>query len=88
MSSTFFHELRTRQQLGYVVGTGNLPLNRHPGLLFYVQSPVAGPLNLLEAIELFIDDFPLVMMELSEQAWQESKQGLLGQLRERDTNLV
>ena len=32
--------LRTQQQLGYVVGTGNLPLNRHPGLVFYIQSPL------------------------------------------------
>ncbi|WP_350609600.1 insulinase family protein, partial [Pseudoalteromonas sp. 41-MNA-CIBAN-0057] len=39
MSSTFFHELRTKQQLGYMVGTGYLPLNRHPGMIFYVQSP-------------------------------------------------
>lgn len=87
LASTFFHELRTRQQLGYVVGTGNLPLNRHPGLILYVQSPVAGPQALLDAIELFIDDFYLVLMELSEQAWQESKQGLLSQLQEKDANL-
>ena len=87
LESTFFHELRTRQQLGYVVGTGNLPLNRHPGLILYVQSPVAGPQALLDAIELFIDDFYLVLMELSEQAWQESKQGLLSQLQEKDANL-
>ena len=26
----FFHELRTKQQLGYMVGTGLMPLNRHP----------------------------------------------------------
>ncbi len=87
MSSSFFHELRTRQQLGYVVGTGNLPLNRHPGLIFYVQSPVAGPRHLLDAIELFIDDFYLVLLELSEQAWQQSKQGLIHQLKEKDANL-
>lgn len=87
ISSTFFHELRTRQQLGYVVGTGNLPLNRHPGLIFYIQSPVVGPRHLLDAIELFIDDFHLILLELTEQAWQESKQGLLSQLREKDANL-
>ncbi len=86
LSSHFFHELRTRQQLGYVVGTGNLPLNRHPGLILYVQSPVAGPRALLDAIELFIDDFYLQLMELNEQTWQESKQGLLNQLLEKDAN--
>ena len=86
LSSPFFNELRTRQQLGYVVGTGNLPLNRHPGLILYVQSPVAGPRTLLDAIELFIDDFYLQLMEFNEQTWQESKQGLLNQLLEKDAN--
>lgn len=87
MSSTFFHELRTRQQLGYVVGSGNLPLNRHPGLIFYIQSPVAGPQILLDAIEQFIDLFPLAMLELTEEQWQASKAGLQAQLAERDTSL-
>ncbi|TNJ05481.1 peptidase M16 [Aeromonas veronii] len=87
MSSTFFHELRTRQQLGYVVGAGNLPLNRHPGLIFYIQSPVAGPQILLDAVEEFIDLFPLAMLEFTEQQWQESKAGLQAQLSERDANL-
>jgi insulysin len=87
MSSTFFHELRTRQQLGYVVGAGNLPLNRHPGLIFYIQSPVAGPQILLDAVEEFIDLFPLAMLELTEQQWQDSKNGLQAQLSERDANL-
>ncbi|PJG58998.1 insulinase family protein [Aeromonas cavernicola] len=87
MSSTFFHELRTRQQLGYVVGAGNLPLNRHPGLIFYIQSPIAGPQILLDAIEEFIDLFPLAMLELTEQQWQDSKAGLQAQLNERDANL-
>lgn len=87
MSSTFFHELRTRQQLGYVVGAGNLPLNRHPGLIFYIQSPVAGPQILLDAVEEFIDLFPLAMLELTARQWQDSKAGLQAQLSERDANL-
>ena len=87
LASPFFHELRTRQQLGYVVGTGNLPLNRYPGLILYVQSPVAGPRALLDAIELFIDDFYLHLLELSEARWQEGLQGLIHQLLEKDANL-
>ncbi|MGL5225171.1 MAG: insulinase family protein [Aeromonas sp.] len=87
MSSPFFHELRTRQQLGYVVGAGNLPLNRHPGLIFYIQSPVASPQILLDAVEEFIDLFPLAMLEFNEQQWRDSKAGLQAQLSERDGNL-
>ncbi|MDX1302311.1 insulinase family protein [Photobacterium sp.] len=87
MSTTFFHELRTKQQLGYMVGTANLPLNRHPGLIFYIQSPVAGPKYLSEAIDDFANAFALVLLELNEAQWQASKQGLIAQISEPDTNL-
>ncbi len=87
ISSSFFNELRTRQQLGYVVGTGLLPLNQHPGLIFYVQSPRVGPKQLQQRIDRFIDNFPLIMLEINEQQWQETKSGLLAHFRDKDTNL-
>lgn len=87
MSSPFFNDLRTQQQLGYVVGTGNLPLNRHPGLVFYVQSPVTAPDGLLAAIEMFIDEFHMQLLEMNEMTWQTNLRGLISQLSEADTNL-
>ncbi|WP_407331031.1 insulinase family protein [Enterovibrio sp. 27052020O] len=87
MSATFFNELRTKQQLGYMVGSGNMPLNRHPGLIFYVQSPQAGPTKLIEAIDDFLNAFFLVLLELSEAQWQASKEGLIAQIDEPDANL-
>lgn len=87
MSTTFFHELRTKQQLGYMVGTGNLPLNRHPGLILYIQSPVAEPSYLSDAIDDFTNAFALVLLELNEAQWQASKTGLIAQISEPDTNL-
>ncbi|MBL4830833.1 MAG: insulinase family protein [Aliivibrio sp.] len=87
MSATFFHEIRTKQQLGYMVGTGNLPLNKHPGLIMYVQSPMASPAHLQEAIDEFINAFSLVLLELSDYHWNSSKMGLIDQINEVDTNL-
>ncbi|MGC3834400.1 insulinase family protein [Moritella viscosa] len=87
MSSKFFYELRTQQQLGYVVGTGNIPLNRHAGLMFYVQSPHTQPVKLLDAINDFIDFFPFGMISFTEQQWQSSKQGLISKLHEPDANI-
>lgn len=87
MSSIFFYELRTQQQLGYIVGNGNLPLNRHPGMLFYIQSPNSSPQNLLDAIDQFIDHFPEVLNELSEQQWIDAKHGLASQILEKETNM-
>jgi len=87
MTSSFFNELRTKQQLGYIVGTGNLPLNRHPGIIFYVQSPHGQPQMLFDAINDFLDDFPVLMFELSEAQWQQSKQGLVAQILEPESNM-
>ena len=87
MSSTFFHELRTEQQLGYMVGTGYLPLNRHPGMIFYIQSPTAGPLHLLEAIDEFIADFNYAVMQIPTEQWESTKLGLINQVMEQDANL-
>lgn len=87
MSAAFFHEIRTKQQLGYMVGTGNMPLNRHPGLALYVQSPNAAPSELLASVDEFLNAFYMVLLELNEDQWQSSKQGLLNQILAPDSNL-
>ncbi|WP_065188488.1 insulinase family protein [Shewanella woodyi] len=87
MSSTFFHELRTKKQLGYMVGTGYLPLNRYPGMIFYIQSPTSGPLQLLEAIDEFIADFNYAILQITNEQWELTKQGLINQVMEHDPNL-
>ena len=45
------------------------------------------PDGLLAAIELFIDAFHMQLLEMTEQTWQNNKQGLLNQLTEADANL-
>ncbi|NOI56564.1 insulinase family protein [Vibrio coralliilyticus] len=87
MSATFFHEIRTKQQLGYMVGTGNLPLNRHPGIVLYVQSPNAAPIDLISSIDEFLNAFYMVLLELNEYQWHSSKRGLWNQIATPDTTL-
>jgi secreted Zn-dependent insulinase-like peptidase len=87
MSATFFHEIRTKQQLGYMVGTGNLPLNRHPGIALYVQSPNAAPIELIRSIDEFLNAFYMVLLELNEYQWHSSKRGLWNQIATPDTTL-
>nr|WP_261925070.1 insulinase family protein [Shewanella sp. NFH-SH190041] len=87
MSSSFFHQLRTQQQLGYMVGTGYLPLHRHPGMIFYIQSPTTGPLQLLQAIDEFIADFNYAVMQITKEQWDSTKKGLIQQVTEHDANL-
>lgn len=87
MSATFFHEIRTKQQLGYMVGTGNLPLNRHPGIVLYVQSPNAAPVELIHSIDEFLNAFYMVLLELNEYQWHSSKRGLWNQIATPDSTL-
>ena len=87
MSATFFHEIRTKQQLGYMVGTGNLPLNKHPGIVLYVQSPNAAPVDLISSIDEFLNAFYMVLLELNEYQWHSSKRGLWNQIATPDTTL-
>jgi secreted Zn-dependent insulinase-like peptidase len=87
MSATFFHEIRTKQQLGYMVGTGNLPLNKHPGIVLYVQSPNAAPAELVSSIDEFLNAFYMVLLELGEYQWHSSKRGLWNQISTPDTTL-
>jgi len=87
MSATFFHEIRTKQQLGYMVGTGNMPMNRHPGLVLYVQSPNAAPNDLIFSIDEFLNAFYLVLLELNDYEWHSSKRGLWNQIATPDPTL-
>jgi secreted Zn-dependent insulinase-like peptidase len=87
MSAAFFHEIRTKQQLGYMVGTGNLPLNRHPGIVMYVQSPNASPKKLIQSIDEFLNAFYMILLELDEYQWHSSKKGLWNQIATPDPSL-
>ncbi|MGS0683431.1 insulinase family protein [Shewanella sp. 125m-7] len=87
MSSSFFHELRTQRQLGYMVGTGYLPLNRYPGIIFYIQSPTCGPKLLLEAIDEFIADFAYAVLQITSEQWESTKHGLINQVLVKDSSL-
>ena len=87
MSAAFFNEIRTKQQMGYMVGTGNMPLNKHPGLVLYVQSPKFAPRELITAIDDFLNAFYMVLLELNEYRWHSSKKGLWNQVAAPDNNL-
>ncbi len=87
LSPLFFQQMRTEKQYGYLVGVGYIPINRYPGLAFYIQSPHTPAFSLRKAIDLFIQESLNCINETSEEDWQHIKQGLAGQLQEKDTSL-
>ncbi|MBV2127661.1 insulinase family protein [Arsukibacterium indicum] len=87
MSPHYFHQLRTEQQMGYLVGTGYVPINTLPGMAFYIQSPNFECTELYQATVTFFREFLQQIKEMSDPEFAELKMGLTAQLAERDTSL-
>jgi insulysin len=87
LSPLFFQEMRTEKQYGYLVGVGYVPINRYPGIAFYIQSPHIDAIALTKAIDEFITDSLEMLTEISDKNWLHLINGLAGQLQEKDNNL-
>jgi secreted Zn-dependent insulinase-like peptidase len=84
----FFNQLRTEQQLGYMVGTGYFPINQHPGMAFYIQSPDTDVNTLATAIHDFIRRSVDTLSDYPAQRWMHLKHSVAKQLIEKDQNLA
>ena len=87
LRQAFFTELRTERQLGYAVFAQNTPFRDQGGLSFVVQSPVASPAALEQAILDFLEARPKALRDLSDEAFAQHKASLVSDLTERDKNL-
>ena len=87
LRSPYFSDLRTNQQLGYVVSAGSRRLLKRSGMLFLVQSPVAGVTDLEQATSNFLQTYLAAWPELSETEFAQQKAGLINRLMEKDKNL-
>ncbi len=85
--SAYYNDLRTEQQLGYAVVVTPSVLRRVPGIIFVVQSPVAGPNKVLDASQAFLTHYRGALAAMSAEEFDAYKQGLIGRLREKDKNL-
>ena len=86
LATPFFNQLRTEKQLGYLVGSGYIPYNKHPGIGFYIQSPHHSAQFLIDAIHVFLQDIVENINQFS-HVWNVLKKGVMKQLMEKDTNL-
>jgi len=87
LSPLFFQEMRTEKQFGYLVGVGFIPINRYPGIAFYIQSPDTDADTLVTEINGFISSARDNLTHLSNEDWQNIQQGLASQLQEKDSSL-
>jgi len=87
MHPSYFQELRTEQQLGYVVSVSNRPVANRGGVSFIVQSPNTSAAELEQATLQFIDEFVSAWPEVSSTEFEQQKSGLITRLLENPKNL-
>jgi secreted Zn-dependent insulinase-like peptidase len=84
MKSGFFNELRTEQQLGYIVNAFYYPQLDVPGLLMLVQSPAADAGRVAGSMQRFTGS---VVASLDPAQFERHRQALLSEVLEPDKNL-
>ncbi|XOV82989.1 MAG: insulinase family protein [bacterium] len=87
MHPSYFQELRTEQQLGYVVSVSNRPVARRGGVSFIVQSPNTSAAQLEQATLAFVDQFVSAWPQVSTAEFEQQKSGLITRLLEKPKNL-
>ena len=87
LRSQFFHELRTQQQLGYIVSAFSMPMHRLPGLFFVVQSPSHDAAAIEQSIDAFFSAFSQELATLEPSAFLRHQQTLVQRILEKEKNL-
>lgn len=87
LQSPYYHEMRTQQQLGYVVFASYHPILKVPGLSLLVQSPSHTPEQIESLSDSFMHQFSKDFADISEQEFAEQKAGLLANILDSDDRL-
>ncbi|MEP0071593.1 MAG: insulinase family protein [Marinomonas sp.] len=87
INSPFYQDLRTNQQLGYIVGTQDLSTRNTPILGLVIQSPNKDTLTLVNAIDTFLSEQRSRLSTLAEEDFDAAKSTLLNQLKIQAKNL-
>ena len=85
---SFYTQLRTEQQLGYIVTSGFYPANKVPGFFFLVQSPSVSAAEIQQRIMSYIEQKQAALIGIDEQQFDAAKQVVIEQLVQKPTNLA
>lgn len=88
LEAPFYTTMRTEKQLGYVVGTNIMHMNRVPGVGLYIQSPHSSVQQLEQYINEFLIGFEETLTSLNEVDLQRFKSALLANIEEKPHNVL
>nr|VFK79410.1 MAG: Secreted Zn-dependent peptidases, insulinase-like [Candidatus Kentron sp. SD] len=87
LKTPFFHQLRTKQELGYIVSASAFPLLEVPGLLFLVQSPDTPPRDLENRIQRFLVNGTNTLANMREAEFARHKTALAARIMTLEESL-
>lgn len=88
IGTDFYAQLRTEQQLGYIVMASVYPLRDVPGLIFVAQSPVGGPAQLEKAYRDFLQQWAQRTPEQLRPLFERHRAALAQRLGEAPKNMA
>lgn len=87
LDTPFYQQLRTEEQLGYIVNAGYSPMLEAPGIGLIVQSPDVDSSTIAERMDAFMEAAEARLNTLSNGELAAHRQAVHDRLNQRDTSL-
>ena len=87
IEAPFFHQLRTTEQLGYIVSASPYVNLNVPYIAMIIESPTTSVAKIIERIDAFITQFELSLSQLSDTEFEAVKKGLIIKIDKKDDTL-
>lgn len=87
LSAPFYSQLRTEQQLGYIVSADPLPMRKHPGLGLVVQSPSHDNATIEQRMDTFLTQFTTHLKALDNTQLQRYVDSVINRVNEKEVSL-
>ncbi|MCJ8339605.1 MAG: insulinase family protein [Pseudomonadales bacterium] len=87
IGSRYYSELRTEQQLGYIVFASPMSLEKLPGLAFVVQSPTASPEQIESSNNQFLAEFAGQLAAIKPAELERYKQSIIARYNTQERNI-
>ncbi|MFP4540465.1 MAG: insulinase family protein [Opitutales bacterium] len=88
LSSPYYAEMRTRQQLGYVVWSGQFLREDRLTFLFLIQSSEYTPVELKERSDALAATFPQILADLPAEAFAQARDAVRSELEKKPTSIA
>ena len=87
MEAPFYFDLRTTNRVGYLVYATNISITEVPGVLLSIQSPSHSAEDLNALVNDFLNSYPEQLRSMSDDAFDQTKRGLVARILKKDNQL-